>query len=91
MIYQWSFNGINIADATNSTLLIANTGVAQQGTYRVLVTNALGTALSQPATAWHAHDGLDAVVREPVEPIRRVIRNLAVRMPPGPFVRMQMG
>ncbi|HTL56672.1 MAG TPA: lamin tail domain-containing protein [Candidatus Limnocylindrales bacterium] len=48
--YQWYFNGTNLlAGATNSTLLITNAQLAQTGSYRVLVTNSVGSATSQSA------------------------------------------
>lgn len=49
--YQWLFNGADpIAGATNSTLCLPNLRLSQSGTYQVLVTNTLGSAVSQPAT-----------------------------------------
>jgi phospholipase C len=47
--YQWQLNGTNIPAATNSTYSIANLGLPDAGIYRVLVSNAQGTALSNPA------------------------------------------
>src|SRR5437762_2492396 len=44
--YQWSFNGTNVAGATNSTLAINAVSLKDAGLYRVLVTNSLGSALS---------------------------------------------
>ncbi|HTD85675.1 MAG TPA: immunoglobulin domain-containing protein, partial [Candidatus Binatia bacterium] len=48
--YQWIFNSGDIAGATNSTLTINPAGPANQGTYRVRVSNALGQVTSDPAT-----------------------------------------
>ncbi|HZM04011.1 MAG TPA: LamG-like jellyroll fold domain-containing protein [Candidatus Saccharimonadales bacterium] len=39
--YQWSFNGTNIAGATNSVLVISNAQPAQAGQYNVLITGGL--------------------------------------------------
>lgn len=44
--YQWSFNGTNIAGATNATYLIANCTTNSQGTYQVGVSNSYGGVLS---------------------------------------------
>ncbi len=37
--YQWQFNGTNIADATESLLVLTNLQFSQAGTYSVLVSN----------------------------------------------------
>jgi len=47
--YQWSFNGMNIDDATNATLTLDNVQPAQAGNYAVLVTNIYGSILSSNA------------------------------------------
>jgi len=46
MSYQWQFAGTNLANATNATLTLTNLNLAQAGAYDVLVTNALGWAIS---------------------------------------------
>ena len=46
LAYQWLFNGVSIADATNASLLITNAQVAHEGTYSVLVSNSYGSVLS---------------------------------------------
>ncbi len=48
--YQWRFNGTNIAGATGTGLVLTNVQLAQAGVYSVLVTNALGSALSSNAS-----------------------------------------
>jgi alpha-tubulin suppressor-like RCC1 family protein len=48
--YQWFKNGGMILGATNSTLTFASAGVTNSGTYYVVITNACGMSLSQPAT-----------------------------------------
>jgi alpha-tubulin suppressor-like RCC1 family protein len=40
--YQWQFDGTNIVDATNATLSLTNTQLADAGTYSVLVSNLFG-------------------------------------------------
>jgi len=40
LIYQWSFNGTNIAGATNSTLTVPNVSTTNAGNYQVSVSNA---------------------------------------------------
>ena len=46
--YQWSKDGADIAGATNRSLRFEAIQVADAGTYRVLITNDLGTVLSLP-------------------------------------------
>jgi uncharacterized repeat protein (TIGR03806 family) len=46
--YQWQNNGVNMADATNATLVLANTVVSDSGNYDVVVSNSSGT--NQSAT-----------------------------------------
>ncbi|MEY2408765.1 MAG: large repetitive protein, partial [Verrucomicrobiota bacterium] len=48
--YQWSLNGVLIAGATNSSLIISNAGSASVGGYSVLVSNSLGATNSPTAT-----------------------------------------
>lgn len=49
--YQWYFNGNTpVAGATGPTLTIANAQSGSAGTYRVVVTNLLGSATSAPIT-----------------------------------------
>ncbi|MBI3879554.1 MAG: immunoglobulin domain-containing protein [Verrucomicrobia bacterium] len=50
--YQWRFNGTNIADATNQTYSISGVQAAQAGYYSVVVSNAVGSALSGSAALW---------------------------------------
>ncbi len=47
--YQWNFNGTNITDATNSTLILTGVQQTQSGNYAVLVTNSVGSTLSSNA------------------------------------------
>jgi hypothetical protein len=47
--YQWRKNGMNLANATSSTLMIANAQVSDSTTYSVVVTNAAGSATSREA------------------------------------------
>ena len=47
--FQWSKDGRNVVGATTSELLLTNLTGLSQGTYRVVVSNASGVALSQPA------------------------------------------
>ena len=48
--FQWKFNGINMSDATNATLVVSPVGPTNTGTYTVVATNAAGSVTSQPAT-----------------------------------------
>lgn len=47
--YQWSFNGVALAGATNEVLSITSAGLSDQGVYSVLVSNQYGSALSSNA------------------------------------------
>ncbi len=47
--YQWRLNGTNIAQATNTTLKLANVQLTQAGKYSVLAQNAAGSRLSAEA------------------------------------------
>ncbi|MBI5383510.1 MAG: lamin tail domain-containing protein [Verrucomicrobia bacterium] len=48
--YQWHFNGTNLLNATNSTLLLTSAQAGHVGTYDVLVSDNYGSVLSDPAT-----------------------------------------
>jgi alpha-tubulin suppressor-like RCC1 family protein len=48
--YQWLFNGTNLDGATNSSLPLVNLQLANAGGYQLFVSNAVGTAISFPAT-----------------------------------------
>jgi hypothetical protein len=47
--YQWRFNGTDLPDATNATLVITNLQLSDSGTYSVRVSNAGGVAVSDGA------------------------------------------
>ncbi len=48
--YQWEFNGVNIAGATNQTYTIAAVSPTNAGNYTVVVRNASGPVTSSPAS-----------------------------------------
>jgi uncharacterized delta-60 repeat protein len=50
LLYQWFFNGVPIAGATNATLHLSSVSSAQVGDYTVVVSNQLGTVTSAPAS-----------------------------------------
>jgi hypothetical protein len=50
LAYQWLFDGVAIAGATNSALSIAEVRPAHAGTYRVVVTNTVGLINSSDAS-----------------------------------------
>ena len=50
MSYQWRRNGVNIPGATSPVLTLSNIQTNQVGNYRVLVSNPVGSVLSNPAT-----------------------------------------
>ena len=47
--YRWQFNGTSLPGATNASLLLSNTQVANAGNYAVVVTNNAGSVTSQSA------------------------------------------
>jgi uncharacterized repeat protein (TIGR01451 family) len=49
LTYQWQIDATNIAGANGSSLMLTNVGYAARGTYRVLVSNNVGSALSTGA------------------------------------------
>jgi hypothetical protein len=49
LAYQWQLNGVNLADATNSTLTITNFQLINAGGYNVTVVNSLGAIDSDVA------------------------------------------
>jgi hypothetical protein len=54
--YQWQQDGTNIADATNSVLVLTDLATSAAGTYSVTVSNSLGTVTSASVElppAWH--------------------------------------
>lgn len=48
--YQWFLNGVALPGATQSTLVISNATVANDGAYTCLVTDASGSVISSAAT-----------------------------------------
>ena len=47
--YQWRFNGTNLPNATDRTLILTNVQFAQNGSYTVVATNPAGSATSTGA------------------------------------------
>jgi len=56
LYFQWQFNGTNVDGATNSLLNLTNLTTADQGNYSVVVSNAVGIAVS--SNAWLTIGGL---------------------------------
>jgi len=48
--YQWQFDGVNLAGATNSTLILNAVAITDAGNYDVVITNAYGSVTSTTAT-----------------------------------------
>jgi len=60
LVYQWRKNGVAISNSNVSSLLLDPVQLSDAGVYDVIVTNTLGSAVSNPATL---------VVNVPVAPI----------------------
>jgi plastocyanin len=56
LLYQWDYNGEDIAGATNATLTLSNVTLDNEGSYRVTISGAGGTVVSRKA---------ELTVREP--------------------------
>jgi hypothetical protein len=50
LVYQWAFDGTNLAGATANTLLLTNVEPSQAGGYAVVITNVAGSATSSVAS-----------------------------------------
>ena len=50
LLYQWLLNGTNIPGATSASIAITNATLQDLGSYSVIVTNMLGSAVSSNAT-----------------------------------------
>jgi hypothetical protein len=50
LLYQWAKDGVDIADATDSTLSIESAELTDAGSYTVVVTDDVGSTTSEPAT-----------------------------------------
>ncbi len=72
--FQWRLNGTNMASATNSVLTLTNLSTNQAGGYSVMVSNSVGSVLSQDAV-------LTIIVsRTPVESLAFSLQWLRDRM-----------
>jgi len=49
LAYQWLFEDSPLPGATNAALVVSNASVASEGSYRVVVTNSIGSASSSAA------------------------------------------
>ena len=47
--YQWLFNGVSVAGATNASYSLTNLALVQQGDYQLVVSNSAGAVTSAPA------------------------------------------
>jgi hypothetical protein len=74
LLYQWRFNGVAIAGATNSILQLSSAQPAQIGGYDVVVFNGAGSAVSTNATLSLTFP--PAILTQPL--------SVQVRVPPDP-------
>src|SRR5439155_842355 len=49
LAFQWQFNGVDLSGAINPSLTLSNVSLASAGSYRLRVTNNVGTASSAAA------------------------------------------
>ena len=71
--YQWRFNGLDLAGATNSALFIPRTTTNQAGPYRVVVSNPMGAVTSAVAVLTVlAPSGVPQIVSQPGDQTARV-------------------
>ena len=57
MKYQWQFNNLNMAGATNATLTVSIPSASNSGVYTVIVSNSFGVAVSRNASLAVLTDG----------------------------------
>ena len=74
--YQWSLNGVDLANETNVTLTLNSATPADAGTYTVRVSNDLGSAQSDPA--------LVTVLSSPLLSIDQAGSDMIVAFPAAP-------
>jgi len=65
LIYQWRYNGADMAGKTNATLTISNSQPSDAGTYTVRVSNNIGTVTSDPATLTVSQSGFPTITVQP--------------------------
>ncbi len=61
--YQWRFNGVDLAGATNAALMLPDIQVSQHGDYTVWISNPAGSVLSAPAAL--SVSGAVVILRQP--------------------------
>lgn len=60
--YQWKKDGVNIPGATNASYIKTNAGTGDGGTFTVVVSNAIGTVTSIPASVSVADITFDTIL-----------------------------
>lgn len=71
---QWQFNGTNITDATNFTLVLTDVQLAHAGNYRLIVSNPYGSVTS-PDAILVVSNSLPLIVQQPVSMARLITSN----------------
>ena len=66
--YQWLFNGTSLPGAVGPVLTLVNVGMAQAGSYSVLVTNVFGSTLSSNAVLTVLALGIDGQPQDQTVP-----------------------
>jgi pectate lyase len=70
--YQWQKNGSDIPGATSSSLAVANAQDADAGTYTVVVSNAAGSATSEPVALTVTHIVPPTITTQPASQTKNV-------------------
>lgn len=74
LTYQWQFNGVNITDATNVSLVFNNVQLAHSGNYRLIVSNPYGSVTS-PDAYLAVSNSLPLILQQPVSLARLITSN----------------
>jgi hypothetical protein len=66
LTYQWKKNSVDIAGANGATLSLMGVQDGDAGSYTVVVTNAVNSVTSDPATLVVTHDVVPSITTPPV-------------------------
>ena len=85
--YAWRFNGVPIANATNSTMTVTNVQLANEGAYSVDITDAAGTIFSSSANLYPLITPtiVQQLISQTVAAGSKVTLSVAINGNPRPF------